>query len=362
MTASGNVSGLRRAVASPRWCSAAVFALAAACALVLAAQTPPQISPQVIGSIEGDDLLVQGEPNDATVVRQGVTPLTSGADITVRGGQALVQLADGGEIGVCAPAHFSVIQSGNSLTLALDYGRVHPKLPPSTNIEIFTPLIAATPIAIGEAQRDVTVGLAPSGAMCVASSQGAVRIAQQLSDESVIVPQGGTVTLADGALAPAGPPGTCSCEVQLARNSPGVPPAENAPPVQTAEASAPNAPSQPPGTAQYGPPAPEAHTSNDEPIYQVFVPPLRFNADSPTATLEPSPEMILIVRHARVHPGAIFVGYVQAEAPQQAQSSAPSAAGAAQPQQTANRGAAARRPGIYQRVRDYIHGLFGKPS
>ncbi|MGD0841370.1 MAG: hypothetical protein ABSA32_09460 [Candidatus Acidiferrales bacterium] len=362
MTTSGNVSGFRRATVSTRWRIAAVFALAAGCALALVAQGPPLSEPQIIGSIEGDDLLVQGAPNDAMVVRQGVTPLASGADITVRTGQALVQLADGGEIGVCAPAHFSVIQAGNSITLALDYGRVHPKLPPATNIVIFTPLIAATPIAIGQEQRDVTVGLAATGAMCVASSQGAVRIAQQLSDESVIVPEGGSVTLADGALAPAGAAAACACEVQLARNSAPAPPIENAPPVQSAETNESKGPVQPADSAQIGPPAPEAHTSSDEPIYQVFVPPLRFNANSPASTLDPSPEMILIVRHARVRPGAMFVGYVQAAAPPPAQSPARPAPAAAQPQQAANRGAAPQRPGIYKRVRDYLHNLFGNPS
>ena len=89
------------------------------------------------------------------VVKQGVTPLDSGASITVRSGQALIQLGDGGEIGVCGPAHFSVVQAGTALTLALDYGCVHPKLPPSTNIVIYTPLIVATPIAIDDQQRDL---------------------------------------------------------------------------------------------------------------------------------------------------------------------------------------------------------------
>jgi hypothetical protein len=337
-----------------------VLLLAAWCALAFAAQSPPS---DAIGSIEGDDLLVQGAPNEAMVVKQGVTPLDSGAAITVRTGEALIQLGDGGEIGVCGPAHFSVLQSGSELTLALDYGRVHPKLPPSTSIVIYTALIAATPIAIGQQQRDLVVGLASSGAMCVTSSQGAVRIAQQLSDESVIVPEGGAISLTGGALAPAGPPGSCSCEVQLARNAPPSPPIEIPPAVETSEAAPPSQLTAPlPRVDSVAPSPPvlaasSATSGDDQPIYQVFMPPLTFDANAPSSSTDPSPQMILIVRHARVHAGAVFTGVVEAEALPVASSPAPSAP-AARTQQASG----ARRPGVYQRVRNYLRNLFGNPS
>jgi hypothetical protein len=361
---SRNVSVPPRASSTARRLTVFVLLLAALCALAFAAQSPPA---DAIGNIEGDDLLVQGAPNEAMVVKQGVTPLDSGASITVRTGQALIQLGDGGEIGVCGPAHFSVLQSGNALTLALDYGRVHPKLPPSTSVVIYTALIAATPIAIGQQQRDIVVGLAADGAMCVTSSQGAVRIAQQLSDESVIVPEGGAISLAGGALAPAGPPGSCSCEVQLARNAPPPPPSENPPAVETAEAPPPSQLSAPLRPADSAPPAlppPVASptpSGDNQPIYQVFMPPLTFDANSPSSSTDPSPQMILIVRHARVHAGAVFSGVVEAEA-LPVSSSPASSASAAQAQQTPGGAAAARRPGVYQRVRNYLRNLFGKPS
>jgi hypothetical protein len=63
-----------------------------------------------------------------------------------------------------------------------------------------------------------------------------------------------------------------------------------------------------------------------------------------------------------VRSGATFVGYVQAAATPQTQSPAPPASAAAQSQQAANRAAAPQRPGIYRRVRDYLHNLFGHPS
>jgi hypothetical protein len=359
---SGNDSVPRRAAASTPRLAVFVCLLIACCALAFAAQSP--VPAGAIGTIEGDDLLVQGAPNDAMVVKQGVTPLDSGAGITVRSGQALVQLGDGGEIGVCGPAHFSVLQSGSALTLALDYGRVHPKLPPSTSIVIYTALIAATPIAIGQQQRDVTVGLASDGAMCVTSTQGAVRIAQQLSDESVIVPEGGAISLADGALAPAGPAGTCSCEVQLARNAPPPPPYENPPAVESSDANQPSefsAPARPVDSAPPSAPPQAASSDTDQPIYQVFMPPLTFDASASPSSTDPSPEMILVVRHARVQPGALFVGVVEAAslpAPNLPTHSAP----AARPQQSTGTVAAPSRPGMYRRVRDYLHNLFSSPS
>jgi hypothetical protein len=358
---SRNVSESRRATSSARRRAAFALLLAAWCALALAAQSP---TPDSIGNIEGDDLLVQGAPNEAMVVKQGVTPLDSGASITVRSGQALIQLGDGGEIGVCGPAHFSVVQAGTALTLALDYGRVHPKLPPSTSIVIFTPLISATPIAIGQQQRDLIVGLASSGAMCVTSSQGAVRIAQQLSDESVLVPQGGAISLADGELAPAAPAGACSCEVQLARNAPPAPPFVIPPEVETTEAVQPSqlsAPARPVDSAPPPPAAPVASADNDQPVYQVFMPPLTFNADSPASSTDPTPQIILIVRSARVHPGAIFAGVVEAEDLPLANSPVSSVA-PARAQQSPGRTAAPARPGVYQRVRNYLRNLFGNSS
>jgi hypothetical protein len=355
-----NVSASRRARASARRRTVFVLLLAAWCALAIAAQSPPS---DAIGSIEGDDLLVQGAPNEAMVVKQGVTPLDSGAAITVRTGEALIQLGDGGEIGVCGPAHFSVLQSGSELTLALDYGRVHPKLPPSTSIVIYTALIAATPIAIGQQQRDLVVGLASSGAMCVTSSQGAVRIAQQLSDESVIVPEGGAISLAGGALAPAGPPGSCSCEVELARNAAPARPIEIPPAVETSEATPPSQLTAPLPRVDSVAPSPPviaaspAASGDDQPIYQVFMPPLTFDANAPSSSTDPSPQMILIVRHARVHAGAVFTGVVEAEALPVASSPALSA-----PAARAQQASGARRPGVYQRVRNYLRNLFGNPS
>ena len=352
----------RPATASKRRWIVFACLLAACCALAVAAQAPP---PDAIGTIEGDDLLVQGAPNEAMVVKQGITPLDGGASVTVRTGQALVELAGGGEIGVCGPAHFSVLQSGSSLTLALDYGRVHPRLPPSADIMIYTPLIAATPISIGGQRRDLTVGLASDGAMCVTSSQGAVRIAQQLSDQSVIVPEGGAIDLAGGALAPAGEEGSCSCEVQLARNAPPAPVYVNTPGEEASAAIPPSeiaVPAQRVDTAPPPRPTVPAASSDDQPIYQVFMPPLRFDASADPASTDPNPQMIVIVRHVRVRPGAMFVGVVEAAELPPANSLAPMERSQPASAPAANSAAASQRRGAYDRVRDYLRNLFGNPS
>ncbi|MGB6198023.1 MAG: hypothetical protein WA871_13895 [Candidatus Acidiferrales bacterium] len=364
MTTSAKVPVSRRTAASAHSRGIFLCVLMACCALALAAQSPPV--PNTIGTIEGDDLLVQAAPNEAMVVKQGVTPLDSGAAITVRTGQALIELGGGGEIGVCGPAHFSVVQSGATLTLALDYGRVHPQLPPSTSVVIYTPLITATPIAIGEQQRDLTVALESSGAMCVTSTQGAVRVAQQLSDESVIVPEGGAINLADGALAPAAPAGSCLCFVRLARYAPPAPPIQQSPAIESSESNQPRPPARmsaplPPVDAP--PPAapaiaPVVPADNDQAIYQVYMPPLTFNPSAASSSTQPSPQTILIVRHARVEPGALFVGVVEAAAPPARNSSAPSASAPRQ-QKSSGAAPAAARPGVYQRMRSYIRNLFG---
>ena len=53
------------------------------------------------------------------------TVLRSGSDVHVKAGQARIELIEGGHITICGPAHFSVLKSGGSLTLALDTGTIH---------------------------------------------------------------------------------------------------------------------------------------------------------------------------------------------------------------------------------------------
>jgi len=61
------------------------------------------------------------------------------------------------------------------------------------------------------------VGLDSSGAMCIRANKGAVRIEQQLTGQSVLVPQNGDVSLSNGQLESLRTAaGSCTCEEQAA--------------------------------------------------------------------------------------------------------------------------------------------------
>src|SRR5947209_14338695 len=127
-------------------------ALLSPCVLAAQAQS------ETVGRIEGDAIAVKGAVGVEVENGRSITLLASGSQVTVKSGQARVTLAEGGEIGICGPAHLSLLKSGNSVTVALDYGRVHAKLDRGVPLTVYTPLIVATPVAIGDAPRDATVG------------------------------------------------------------------------------------------------------------------------------------------------------------------------------------------------------------
>ena len=146
------------------------------------------------------------------------TVVASGSDVTLRSGHALLLLNAGGEISICGPAHFKLIKSSGAVTLALDYGRVHPSLESADEFTIYTPTIVATPIAIAGGPRDMTVGLEQDGEMCVLTARGAMRVEPQFSDQSLIVPQGGTVSLVGGQIESLqADASACACDFPRAR-------------------------------------------------------------------------------------------------------------------------------------------------
>lgn len=279
----------------------------------LAAQAPPE----TVGRIEGDDIVVKGPIRVEVESGRSTTVLASGSDVTVRSGQARLALAEGGEVGVCAPAHFSLLKSGGAITLALDYGRVHARLGSGVPLTVFTPLIVATPIAIGEAPRDVTVGLEAGGAMCVLAARGAVRIEQQLTGQNLLVPQSGEITLAGGQLESLrGVTGACQCEALLARAAP--PPQPKPPELSVPVPATLARPSQPPEKTNNSEKNAEAvmreepkPPAKEEPIYKVMMPPLTFDATAPAPPPGPSAETILLVRESRVRAAVVFRGHVE---------------------------------------------------
>lgn len=312
--------------------------------------TSAQALPALVGRIEGDDLEVVtmtplGEEKNAAP-----TVVASGSDVTLHSGHALLLLNSGGTISICGPAHFKLVKSAGAVTLALDYGRIHPTLESSDLFTIYTPTIIATPIAISGAPRDLTVGLDQSGEMCVLTARGAMRVEPQFSDQSLIVPQGGTVTMSGGQIESLrADPSACSCDfprASMERDQPSVPPGE------IATLSRPRQPDEKrPDNVSPPPPA-----STEEPMYTVLMPPLNFDANSPTPPPDPDPATIILVREVRVRSSTIYRGHVN-PAPLREYVAPPAAAA---PPRPVEQKLAEPAPVFLDRVRNFFRKLTGR--
>jgi hypothetical protein len=337
--------------------AAAAVVLCGAAFSAHTARTSAQDTPTIIGRIEGDDVQVVTKTPTGIESDAGSTVVASGSDVTLRSGHALLLLNSGGEISICGPAHFTMVKSAGALTLALDYGRVHPSLETSDAFTIYMPTVVATPIAIGGAPRDMTVGLDPTGEMCVITSRGAMRVEPQFSDQSMIIPQGGTANLAEGQIVSLkADVSACSCEFPRARLQTPKSTPSNAPsgPAPDREISTLARPAAPEIKNPEGKPAPAPASS--EPVYTVVMPPLSFNSKSPEMPPDPSPDTIFLVREVRVRSTVEFQGHVN---PAPAKSAAPvvpppPAAPPLRPPQPVN-----AEPGILDRIRAFFHRLIG---
>ena len=261
-----------------------------------------------VGTIEGDSLAVEGPMSVEVVHGQVRTVLRSGSDVRVKSGQARITLVEGGEILICGPAHFSVLKSGGALTVALEGGVIHARLENDLAMTVYTPQIQARPISIGNGPVDVLVGLDSVGSICIHANKGAVHLEQQLTGQSVIVPQTGEVLLSNGqieSLRTAA--GSCACEAGMASKPEQVSTeiSRLATPEEIKKSAEERKPDPPPANAT--PPA-----EKQEPVYQVFMPPLRYDAN---AKVQPDydPSLIVLVRRVRVRPTLIFQGKVEGE-------------------------------------------------
>jgi hypothetical protein len=333
------------------WLKMFAGALLVAVAALLLAPTrfSAQEMPAIVGRIEGDDLAVKTTTNGGLEINGGPTVVASGSDVTVRSGHALLLLDAGGEISICGPAHFTLVKSPGAITLALDYGRVHPTLDSSETFTIYTPLVVATPVAISGARRDTTLGLDETGEMCILTSRGAMRVEPQFSGQSLIVPQGGVVNLAGGQIESLhSDAASCSCDFPRASIERPRP----SPPREIGVLSRPIQPEQKKPDAST-PPAP-----SQEPTYTVLMPPLSFDANSPAPPPDPSPETILLVREVRVRPSVVYRGHVNpAPVPVPA---APSAPVVLSPPTPADDRRADTQPGIMTRMRNFFRKLTGR--
>ena len=318
----------------------------------LAGNDNPPLSDKV-GAIEGEAISVEGPMSVDVVAGKVRTVLRSGSDVHVKVGQARIELVEGGHITICGPAHFSVLKSGGSLTLALDTGTIHAFLQTEPPVTIYTPQIQAQPVSIGNGYMETLVGLDSTGAMCIRATKGAVRIEQQLTGQSMLVPQNGDVSLSNGQLETLRTSaGRCLCEEQQIL-SPSSGPVEISALASSEELKkkAAEKKASPPAPA----PAP-ASEEKTEPVYQVFMPPLQYDA-STKKQAEFDPNLIILVRRVRVRPTLIFEGKVEGD-PLVAQSSPPPA----DPRKAEATKPKPAEDTTWNRVRTYLRKLWSPSS
>ncbi len=304
----GHAAPFARAAVSPRLYACAA-AIGLACFSLWAAARPDEPAYDTVGAIEGEAISVQGPLNIEVVQGRTRTILRSGSDIRVKSGDARIDLVEGGQIAICGPAHLSVLKSVNLLTLALDTGIIHAHIEHQPVLTIYTAQLQAKLIPIGDAPQDALVGFDTTGAMCIRATSGAVRVEQQLTAQSVIVPQGADILVSNGQLDTLRSAATrCPCELQLAKTSPPPPQIEvSRLPTPTEVHEAQTERSKAPSPLQKPAPAKE------EPVYQVFMPPLSYDASARVQRDYFDPQLIVLVRRVRVRPSLIFQGRVAGE-------------------------------------------------
>jgi hypothetical protein len=128
---------------------------------------------------------------------------------------------------------------------------------------------------------------------------------QQLTGQSVLIPQAGDVLLPNGQLdGLRATAGHCACDLQAAK---AIPPAQ---PEVSQLASTEEAPRKVPNARPDPlPPPVDRPAAKEEPIYQVFMPPLIYDANAKVQP-EIDSRMIVLVRRVRVRPTLLFQGRV----------------------------------------------------
>ncbi len=308
------------------------------------ADNPPA---DAIGAIEGEAISVEGPMTVEVVHGQVRTILRSGSDVHVKAGQARVDLVEGGYILICGPAHFSVLKSGGAITLALDSGTIHAQFGSEVSLNVYTAQIQARPISIGNGVEDLLVGIDGSGTMCIRANRGAIRVEQQLTGQSVIVPQSGDITLTNGQMESLRTTtGHCVCEMQT--NLQPMTPATEVSQLATKEdikkkLTENKATAQPTSVSQTAQP--------EEPVYQIFMPPLQYDAKAKVKS-EYDPNLVILVRRVRVRPTLIYQGRVEGD-PEVAQRSVP--AQSAKPQTAPQKPA---EESTWNRVKTYFRRIW----
>ncbi len=310
--------------------------------------------PEIVGLIDGQNFSVELPTNSALPEGSGANTLPSGSRVIVRTGQARITLTSGGEILICGSAQLELLKSHGAVTIALDYGVLHLAVGRAEQVSVLTPYVLATPVSVGGGALDATIGLEQDGRMCIHAARGALRIQQQLGDQSILVPQLGGLTLSGGQVTSfAGEAPGCACKADVAKLTPkesirtqetlgAVVPHASQPQstpltAATQEANAPNAP----------PPLPQ--NAVDIPIFKVLMPPLAYDANAPDAQPEISPQTFLLVRSVRVREETVFTGTILPGGKHDKRATAADA----------NVGAEVPHPKILARIGNFFRRMFG---
>jgi len=342
------------------------LALALLSSAALPAARPEEPPSDSVGVIEGEAIVLSGPMSVEVVHGQTKTILRSGSDVRVKSGTARIDLVEGGQIAICGPAHFSVLKSAGSLTLALDTGTIQVHIEREPALMVYTAQIQAQTVSIGEGPQDAVFGFDIAGSMCIRANRGAVRLEQQLTGQRVLVPQAGDVLLMNGQLdGLRNNPGHCACELQTVKVVP--PPQPDPDANQLAPTAGPlkNPPEDPQKNASEAkpdmPPA-EKPAVKEEPVYQVFMPPLVYDANVKIQP-EPDPKLLALVRRVRVRPTLIFQGRVEEEVAAAASAPAPPPVPAASAAvSNAPKPAAPANDSFVDRVRNFVRKLWSRGS
>jgi hypothetical protein len=292
-------------------------AIALALMISAAAETRAQGNRELVGRVEGHDFVVENSIGEPVPAGELAEHLSSGNKLVVRSGQARIILEGGGDILICGAAQLELLKAQGAITIALDHGTLRVHVKKSDPISVFTPLVLATTVAIGGGERDVTVGLEPTGEMCIRAKSGAVRVGQQLSGESLIVPQFGGLSLSGGQInaVSASAPG-CTCEADAIKLTPPRASA-NQPSARIESYSSLPVPAFATGN-QIADPLPQTQASENvvapsltqSPAMTVMTP-LVFNASNPDEPADTALESIALARSVRVREDTIIHGTVE---------------------------------------------------
>src|SRR5256714_918171 len=125
--------------------TAGYVAILCAALIAGASARPDESSSDSVGVIDGEAISVTGPMSVEVVHGRVKTVLRSGSEVRVKSGTARIDLVEGGQIGICGPAHLSVLKSGGSLTVALDTGTIHVHIEQDLALTIYTPRFRRKP-------------------------------------------------------------------------------------------------------------------------------------------------------------------------------------------------------------------------